>query len=67
MKTQFITAQQVGEVMGVSRSRAYEIVRQLNRELKEMGYITAAGKCPLAYFQKKCFGFQYTGEDSYES
>lgn len=50
--------------MGVGRSRAYEIVRQLNQELEAMGYITTAGKCPLAYFKEKCYGFQIEGGEN---
>jgi hypothetical protein len=33
-------------MMGVSRSKAYQIVRGMNRELKERGYITVVGRCP---------------------
>lgn len=39
MQAQFVTAQEVAEIMGVSRSKAYQIVREMNRELKSMGYI----------------------------
>ena len=63
MKAQFITANEVAEVMGVSRSKAYQIVRQMNRELKERGYITVSDKCPVQYFKQKFFGFQ-VGEEA---
>lgn len=43
MQAQFVTAQEVAEIMGVSRSKAYQIVREMNRELKSMGYITVSG------------------------
>ena len=58
MRAQFITAADVAEIMGVSRSKAYQIVRDMNRELKGMGYITVSGKCPVQYFQKKFYGMQ---------
>lgn len=58
MKAQYITAQEIAEVMGIGKSKAYQIVRDMNRELKSMGYITVAGKCPLQYFKKKFYGFQ---------
>ena len=51
MKAQFITAEEIQEVMKISRSKSYQIVRDLNKELKAMGYITIAGKCPI--FQTK--------------
>ena len=38
MRAQFITAEEVQEVLGVSRSKAYQIVQGLNRELKAAGY-----------------------------
>ena len=57
-RTQFITAEEVAATMGISRSKAYQIVRTLNRELKAMGFITIAGKCPVQYFEKRCYGLQ---------
>ena len=57
-RTQFITAEEVAVTMGVSRSKAYQIVRTLNQELKAMGFITIAGKCPVQYFEKRCYGLQ---------
>ena len=47
MKAEYITAQEVAEVMGIGKSKAYQLVRDMNRELKSMGYITIAGKCPI--------------------
>lgn len=61
MRAQFITADQVAEVMGIGRSKAYAIVRQMNKELKSLGFITVAGKCPLAYFKQKFYGFEPEG------
>jgi Predicted transcriptional regulators len=62
MRAQFITANEVAEIMGISRTKAYQIVRSLNRELKEMGYITIAGKCPIQFFTQKFYGLQIGGE-----
>ena len=62
MQAQFVTAQEVAEIMGVSRSKAYQIVREMNRELKSMGYITVSGKCPVQYFKKKFYGLQIGGD-----
>lgn len=52
---QFYTALQVGELLGISRSRAYKVVRELNEELKAMGYITIAGKIPCKFFAEKFY------------
>lgn len=62
MQAQFVTAQEVAEIMGVSRSKAYQIVRAMNRELRNMGYITVSGKCPVQYFKKKFYGLQIGGD-----
>ena len=61
MKAQYITATEVAEIMGISRSKYYQIVRQLNKELKAQGYLTVAGKCPIQYFKQKFYGFQIPG------
>ena len=62
MKAQFITAAEVAEIMGVSRTKAYQIVRDMNNELKEQGYLTINGKCALGYFQQKFYGLEIGGD-----
>ena len=42
MRAQFITAEEISNIMGVSRTKAYQIVRDMNKELRAMGYITIA-------------------------
>ncbi len=44
----------VMEAMGVSESKAYGIIKQLNVELKAKGYIVIPGKVSKAYFMEKC-------------
>ncbi len=61
MIAQFITAQEVAEILGISYSKSYQIIRQMNKELKAQGYITIAGKCPAQYFKQKFYGFQIPG------
>lgn len=57
---QYVTAKEVADVCGVSVTKAYKIIRELNAELKAAGYITVAGKCPAAFFKEKYYGFQET-------
>lgn len=38
----FLTMDEVAEILTVSKSKAYEIVRQLNKELKAKGLITVS-------------------------
>jgi len=61
MRTQFITAAEVAEVMGISRSKSYQLVREMNRELKANGFVTVAGKCPIQYFKQKVYGLEIPG------
>ena len=63
MKAQYITVDEVSKALGISRSKAYQIIRNLNKELKDMGYITISGKCPMQYFKQKFYGFQIVNEN----
>ncbi|MDS1029176.1 HTH domain-containing protein [Bacillota bacterium LX-D] len=49
----FITASEVAEMLGVSLTTGYRIVKQLNEELKQQGKITVAGKVSSRYFYEK--------------
>lgn len=53
---QFYNAQEVMEILGVSSSKAYELIRTMNEELQENGYLTVRGKVPVAYLEKRFFG-----------
>ena len=56
MEKQYMTAKDVCEALGVSSTKAYAIIRQLNGELAEKGYITISGKVSRAYFNEKWYG-----------
>ena len=43
--------------LGVSRSKAYQILRQLNKSLEEEGYTSIAGKIPRPYWETKFYGY----------
>ena len=53
MSTILMTAEEVAEEMNVSKAYAYRIIQQLNKEMKEMGYLTVSGKVNRNYFLKK--------------
>ena len=53
----YIHAQEVAELLEVPLPTAYEKVRGLNKELKEKGFITIAGKCPRSFFNEKFYDF----------
>ena len=53
----FLRVDEVAEMLDVSKSYAYKIVRQLNAELKAKGYITVSGRVSRQYFlEKVCYG-----------
>lgn len=61
MTKQYLTAAEVAEVVGVSLGKAYQLIRVMNAELKEDGYLTVSGKVPAAFFKKKYYGFESEG------
>lgn len=56
MKSVFYSAQEVAELIGCSPSKAYEIIRGMNEDLKKGGYVVMRGRVPIAYFNEKCYG-----------
>ena len=57
-----MTAKDVMAALQVSESKAYGIIKQLNKELAEKGYITIPGKVPTAYFEEKLYGVHVNAE-----
>ncbi len=49
----FLTVEQVAQMLSVSESYAYKVIRELNAELKMQGYVTIRGRINANYFQKK--------------
>lgn len=59
MSNTFMRVDEVAQELGVSKSYAYKVVRKLNAELKDMGYLTVAGRISKKYFSEKvCYGEQ---------
>ena len=52
----FLTATDVAAYLGISVSKAYRIIREMNSELRENGYLTMAGKVSSSYFFQKIYG-----------
>lgn len=55
-KNAYVDVKEVSQLLGVSQSKAYQIIKQLNDDLKKDGYLTIAGKVSRAYFYKKWYG-----------
>ena len=54
----YITADEVAELLGVSRGYAYKVIRGLNDELKAKGYTTVTGRVSRQYFEEQIYGVQ---------
>lgn len=52
----YYTAEEISGLLGVSIGTSYRIIRTLNNELKEKGFIVIAGKLPIKYFEEKYYG-----------
>ena len=51
----FIQANEVREILGVSRGRAYQIVKQLNEELEAKGFLVIPGRTSRQYFNERLY------------
>ncbi len=52
----YLTAEDIARELDVSKPFAYKIIRELNIELKEKGYITISGKLSRKYFEERFYG-----------
>ena len=53
----YLTANEVKELLGISRAKAYKIIKVVNQELEAKGYIVIAGRIPRKFFAEKYYGF----------
>ena len=49
-KNLYFTANEISEMLGISRGHAYKIVKKLNNELAEKGFIVISGRVPKKFF-----------------
>ena len=56
MENKFIRADDVAQELSVSKPYAYKLIRKLNEELKEQGFITIAGRVNRQYFYERLYG-----------
>lgn len=55
MAKQYITAAEISETLGVSLTKSYSIIRELNGELQSRGFITVRGNTSRAFFNEKLY------------
>lgn len=56
------TAKDISEICGISESKSYQVIKHLNEELKEKGFLTFAGKVSAAYFNERMYGMKSAGD-----
>lgn len=54
----FLRAEDVVAELNVSQSATYKLIRILNNELKEKGFITVQGRVSRKYFEKRIYGIK---------
>lgn len=56
MSRQTYGARELSDLLGVSESMGYKLIRQMNTELAQKGFLTCRGKVPRAYVEERFFG-----------
>ena len=54
----FVKAEEVARELGISKPYAYKLVREMNEELKQKGFITIPGRVSRRYFEEKFYGLR---------
>ena len=52
-KSRFIRAEDIEKELFVGRTTAYKIIKELNAQLKQKGYMIQAGRVPRRHFMEK--------------
>lgn len=52
----FVRAEEVANELGISKPYAYKLLREMNEELKQKGFITIPGRVSRRYFEEKFYG-----------
>ena len=58
MEKIYYTADDLVEMLRVSKAKAYQIIKLLNEELEKNNYITLQGKVSRAYFNERWYGLK---------
>ena len=52
----FITVDEIRELLDISRTYAYKLVKDLNNELASQGFIVVRGQTSRQYFNERLYG-----------
>lgn len=51
----YLNVHDVMDLLGVSKSKAYQIIKDLNGEMSAKGYLTVNGKVNRRYLLERCY------------
>lgn len=63
VKKIYYSAKDISVMLDISLASSYKIIRQMNEELKNKGYIIIQGKVPKAFFDEKWYGLNSITEN----
>ena len=49
----YIDKDQLMKLAGIGQKKAYQIIRDINKELEDAGYIVIKGRCPKNHLYKR--------------
>ena len=64
MSDKLIRAEDVAKELDISKAYAYKLIQQMNRELREKGYMTIAGRVNRRYFEERFYGVRATEKNA---
>ena len=59
----YYTAKDISQMLDVSVSKGYELIKKMNQELEQEGYLVLSGKVPVAYFNQRWYGLNSTQKE----
>lgn len=51
----FVTADDVARELHISKSKAYKIIQELNKELETKGYMIVRGRVPRKFMEERLY------------
>lgn len=51
----YLGVEEVKEVLNINTGKAYSVIRELNAELTQKGYMVVRGKVPERYLQERFY------------
>lgn len=56
----YYSAMEIANMLGISKAKAYGIIRDLNAQLESDGFIVIQGKVSKTFFEEKWYGLSMT-------